>query len=185
MTVRSLTLSALAAAMMLSACGGNVATTSAPATGSNAVTSPAKVAASAAAPSQSDNSAGGTHKFGETVKYPDGTSVTIGQPKPFKPSDTAMADKAAGYVVLDVTVVNGSKKPIEPMMIHLSGQSGDSEAKFVADIEQGVGDTPSTKLLPGRQAKWKQAFTINKPNDLVIELSNMTDFNNESVMYSY
>lgn len=48
-------------------------------------------------------------------------------------------------------------------------------------IAKGVEGEPSTKLMPGRQAKWKVVFGLMKASDLVLEVRPGFDY--ESVMY--
>lgn len=124
----------------------------------------------------------GTIKFGQSYKWDDGLQVTVTTPGAFKPSEWAVGGKKnAHYVAMTVTLVNGTGKTWDPTMFHLSGQSGDQDADQVFDTAKGVGDSPDTKLLAGRQAKWKVAFAVKNTADLVLEVE--PDFDHDSVIY--
>lgn len=123
----------------------------------------------------------GTVAFGQAYKWDDGLQVTISAPKSYKPSRWAAAKKSKYYLVMTVTVLNGTSATYEPAMFHLSAQSGDSESDQVFDSGKGVGGGPDTKLLKGRQAKWKVAFAVQNPKDLVLEVT--PDFEHDSVIY--
>lgn len=203
---------AAVAALSLTGCASQTASTAQATTATNAITSAEAVAATSSAPASteaaspatsaspsdpassgeassseapSDETSSGVQKFGSTVKFPDGVSMTISKPTRFIPSDTATVSmqkkNAASYLAFEVTLVNGSSKPYEPSMVFITGQSGDQEAERVFDSAKGVEGEPSTKLMPGRQAKWKVVFGLIKANDLVLEVRPGFDY--ESVMY--
>jgi hypothetical protein len=111
-----------------------------------------------------------TALFGETWEYTDGISVTVSAPQHFEPSDTAVADDAAAYVVFDVTIVNGSEEPWEPIVI-TSVQSGNTEAAEVFDTANGLNGTPSTTVLPGREVTFPIGYGVADPEDLVLEIT--------------
>ena len=82
---------------------------------------------------------------------------------------------------MTVTVLNGTSATYEPALFNLSAQSGDAESEQVFDSGNGVGGSPNTKLLKGRQAKWKVAFAVKNPKDLVVEVT--PDFEHDPVIY--
>lgn len=109
-------------------------------------------------------------KFGEAFEWEDGLALTVSKPAPYKPSEYAAAEKANAYVVFDVRVVNRTGKTYDPGLMYATLQSGNEEAAEVYDSEK-LPEAPSTKLLDGREAKWKIAFAVKDPNDLVLEIS--------------
>ena len=121
-----------------------------------------------------------TAVFGETWEYTDGVAVTVSAPRPFEPSDTAFAEEAEAYVVFDVTIVNGSEEPYEPLVI-TSVQSGDTEAQEVFDSGNGLEGTPSTTVLPGREVTFQIGYGVEDPEDLVLEI--MLGFEYEPAIY--
>ena len=164
--------------VLLAGCGGTTGTvaTSA-AAGSNADTTASSQPTDAAStPADS-----GTLAFGQTYKWDDGLQVTITKPATYKPSKWAVTSgKEKNNLVVTVTLVNGTGAKFDPSMFHLSAQSGDADAEGVYDSGKGVGSSPETKLLPGRQAKWKAAFNVKNPKDLVLEVAR--DFDPDSVI---
>ena len=109
--------------------------------------------------------------MGSTYKWSNGLSATISKPEPFNPSSSAFgANEAKAFVKFTITVVNGTPQVYEPSMFNITAQSGNTEAKFVADTAKGIEGAPSTKLLPGREAKFAYAFGVSDPKDLVLEV---------------
>lgn len=90
-------------------------------------------------------------------------AATVSKPTPFKPSETASAPEGAqDFVVIEVTLLNGSDKPVESVLLSTRATSGDAEAEQVFDFDQGIGP-PSSKVLPGKTLKWREAYA--KPGD--------------------
>lgn len=115
--------------------------------------------AAAAAPSAASSSASPstlTKKFGSTFTWDDGVELTVGKPAPFTPSMTAFPSEPG--VVMDVTMKNGSKAPLNPFMVSMQATSGDQQAEQIFDSENNIGG-PSASILPGRTLKYKIAFT--------------------------
>ena len=144
------------ATLSLAGCGG----------GSSATTtsSAAPVAASA-------SSAAAAAKFGETLTK-DGVSVTVGEPVAFTPAATSAAGGKMGAgpsSLLQVTVVNGSDKPLNPWGVSLKATSGDVQLNEVHDSENGV-LAPTAEVLPGKTLTWKVAFESppSKPLDVQV-----------------
>ncbi len=124
---------------------------------------------------------GGSKAFGSTFTWADGVAVTVGKPTSFKPSDTAAVTNTSvkSFVKVDITLKNGSDKPVEAMMLTTRATSGDQDAEKVFDSEKGI-DTPTSKVLPGKSLKWSEAY--EKPgNDFVLTVD--WDFGNGSGTY--
>lgn len=49
-------------------------------------------------------------------------------------------------------------------------QSTNVEGEFIIDSAQGISGTPSTVLLPGREAIFDIAYGVNDPADIVMEV---------------
>lgn len=127
-------------------------------------------------PSTSD-----TLKFGQTNKWQDGLSITIGKPAPYKPSESAAGTEGfTKFVVFDVTIVNQTGKAWDPSLFMSSLQSANEEASEVYDSAR-LKDRPSTKLLNGREVKFKIAYGVKDPADLVLEVT--PDFEHEAALY--
>lgn len=126
-----------------------------------------------ATPAAASSSSSAAHpSFGETYTYDDGLAVTVSAPKPFTPSDSAVATKQwPAYVSFTVTLSNGTTKNYDPSLFTATLQSGDTEGEQVFDTAQGVDGSPSTQLLPGREARFALAYGVQKPSDLVLQVT--------------
>lgn len=149
-------------AVLLAGCGGTSgeATSDAP-KGSNADKGATKKAQKPEAKNP---------KFGGAFTWKDGLALTVSKPQKFTPSEYAAADKANGYVMFEIRLVNKTGKPYDPSLLYATLQSGNEEAEQVFDSEK-LGDDPTTKLLDGRELKYKIAFGVKDPGDLVMEIS--------------
>ena len=77
--------------------------------------------------------------------------------------------------------MNKTGKPWDPSLISATVQSSNKEGEQVYDSEK-LGDEPSTKLLKGREVKFKIAFGVADPKDLVLEIA--PDFEHESAIFT-
>jgi len=133
-------------------------------------------------PSTSDGTGDMTATFGQAFTWEDGLSLTVSKPSSFKPSQWAAGtDQFKKYVVFDVRVVNKTGKAWDPSLISASVQSSNKEGEQVFDSEK-LGDEPSTKLLNGREVKYKIAFGVADPKDLVLEIA--PDWEHESAIFT-
>lgn len=125
----------------------------------------------------------GLATFGEAYTWEDGLSVTIEAPQAYTPSDYA-AGTVAGQeaVTLQITIVNGSDAPFDPVLTMVSAQSGNTEASKIYDTAKDIGGSLSTKILTGRESTYKVAFSVADPSDLVVEFT--PDFTHESVLFA-
>lgn len=119
---------------------------------------------------KSRSSADKTLTFGEAFTWDDGITVKVGPPQSYKPTQYASAPRAASFVAFDVTLVNKTGKPFDPNLLYMTLQSGNRQASQVFDSGK-LPDPPSTTLLDGREAKWRVAWGVKAPQDLVMELS--------------
>lgn len=153
------------AALLLAGCGGTTGSTdSSEPAGTNADST---TAAAEPAADQGD----GTTKFGGTYTYEDGLSVTVSTPKKFKPSEYAFVEDAEAYVAMTVKIVNKTGKPYDPSMFYATMQSGNEEAEQVFDSENDFNGNPDTKVLNGREVKFKIGYGVKDPKDLVLEVT--------------
>ncbi|MGY1822748.1 hypothetical protein [Geodermatophilus sp. SYSU D00079] len=144
----------------------------------------ANVDGGSSAESSSAPAAAPNPRFGETYTYENGLAVTVGPPQPYTPSDSAAVGEPAppAFVVFDVTVVNGTTGNYDPVSFSASLQSGVTEEEQVYDSANGIGGTPSTTLLPGRESVFRLAFGATDPADLVMEVS--PSFEYESAIFT-
>lgn len=132
----------------------------------------------ASAPTTTDD---GVEELGATYLWADGLAVTVSKPSGYKPSEYAAgADGVSKFVVFDITIVNNTGTVWDPALFQATVQSANQEASKVYDFEN-LPDTPSTKLLNGREATFKMAFGVADPADLVVEVT--PDWEHQSVLF--
>lgn len=107
-------------------------------------------------------SAEGTGRFGSAFTYPDGVSVSVSQPKRYKPAGTTYGYEAGQVAyVATVTVRNGGSANLDLNSATVTGSSNTTEAGKVYDLDGSVDMTaPQTKVLSGRSKAWKVAFAL-------------------------
>ncbi|MGY1666989.1 hypothetical protein [Geodermatophilus sp. SYSU D00696] len=144
----------------------------------------ANVAEPSDATSEEPPSAAVNPRFGQTYTYENGLAVTVAPPQPYTPSDSAAVGEPAppSFVVFDVTVANGTQANYDPATFMATMQSGTTEGQQVYDSANGIGGTPSTTLLPGRESTFRLAFGATHPNDLVLEVTPGFDY--ESAIFT-
>lgn len=122
---------------------------------------------------ESSESSSLTKKFGSTFTWDDKVAVTVSEPKPYTPSESAAVDGSfKKFVVVEIVLKNGSDKPYSPGSDFMtSATTGDVEADRVFDSGNGV-DSPMVDVLPGKSLKWKEAYGVNESGDLVLKVEN-------------
>ena len=152
---------ALAAGLLLSGCsgtGGSI-TDEAAGSGQAGAAGPSGSASPSAARTRAPNPS-----FGQAYTYDDGLKVEVSRPQTFSPSDSAVATKQwPAYVSFTVTLTNGTGKNYDPTLFSTSLQSGSAEGEQVFDSAQGIDGSPTTPLLPGRQARFTLAYGVPDP----------------------
>lgn len=149
-------------AIALAGCAVESGVQSAPTSGVNApATVPDVPTPTSAAPS--------VLKFGDTFTYENGLVMTVSAPTSFTPSEWNTVDGATDYLRFDVTIVNGTPTVYDPSTFMASLQNGNVEAEQIFDSNAGLGGSPSTDILPGRETTFPIGFAITYPGDLVLE----------------
>lgn len=182
-----------ATVLVLAGCGGTSGAPSEGDAGTNRPTtssseSPADTAAESPADTAEESPAAeeagdGTQKFGDSYKYEDGLTVTVSKPAKFKPSDVSFVSKPQkNYRQFTITVVNKTGKPYDPSMFTASLQSGNEEMEEIFDSAKGFEGSPTTKVLNGRETKFKIGFGAADPADMVLEVA--PGFEYESAIFT-
>jgi hypothetical protein len=115
--------------------------------------------------------------FGKAYTWEDGVSATVSVPKKYTPTDSAAGTEGfKHYVSFTITIVNKSGKPFDPTMVTHSVQSNDLEGSEVFDSAQ-LPEQPQTKVLNGRQVKYKVAYAVANPKDIIFELAPGFEYN--------
>lgn len=114
-------------------------------------------------------------KFGQTVTFPDGVSVTISEPKEYIVEDPELWEGVVttdDFVQFDIKIVNNSGAPFDPSMSMSSVQSGNTEGEGIFDDE--TDGAPETMLLDGREATYTETYGVSDPSDIVLQYSTGT-----------
>lgn len=153
----------------------------APETSSSSSSASSSSSSSSSSNDSGDGSTFTKKPFGSSAKWPDGVEVSVSQPKPFTPGEYASTDgDFKKFVVVEITVKNGSNKPIKPYDVRTSATSGDTETKMVYDFEQNIGSSGGS-ALPGKSIKWKEAYGVNDKGELTVALEK--DYNDETIYF--
>ena len=103
----------------------------------------------------------GTESFGSTATWPDGVSVTVSKPEPFKPSEYAAGTEGAKkFAKVVVTLTNGSSEPVEAYMMDVRATSGDAAAESVIDFDHDLEGFVNARVMPGKSVKWPVGFGV-------------------------
>lgn len=125
-----------------------------------------------------------TKAFGETTSYPDGLKITLSKPAPFKPSSTAStSDADARWVVSTVTVVNGSAKNYNPVLLSVNGSVNGAEAGRVFDSKNKIGTAPSSEVLPGKSVTFRVVFGIPTKDPVELQLDASLGLSHKTAIY--
>ena len=174
---------AAAGAVLLAGCAQTPGAQSEPTAGSNRPSSSAPASGRVSTPSATASKKAGPTitPLGQTFTYENGLAVLVSDPQPYEPSSFVRdMTPAAAYLAFDVTVVNGTPDAYEPIAFYATAQSDNVEAQQVFDSEK-LALPPSTPLLPGRESKFKIAFGVANPDDLVLMVRPGFDY--EKILY--
>ena len=170
---------AVAALLLSAACSGSTAGS---ATNATTVNPPARIrrfggGTSQAAPSSRLTVPTARQKqFGQSYEWEDDLSVTVSEPVFFVPGTYASVQPANGYLKFTVSITNNSVDVYEPNLFSATVQSGNEEGDPVFDIDNDLMVSPSTAILPGRQSTFDVGFSVDNPQDVVMEVSPGFDY---------
>lgn len=157
---------ALALALVLSACG----TSGAPSSDAETPAGSASTNAPAESPEAVSESESDVAPFGKTWTYDDGLKITVTAPKAFKPSPY-VTDSKLPSVRMDVTVTNDTGEPFDPTLVLVTATSGEAEAEELFDSEKGLNGSPSTSIRPGKKVTFPVGFSVKDPKDVLVEVT--------------
>ena len=188
------TLAVSSLALVLAACGAQTpgAESTTDAAGTNAPSTTAAPTAAAAAveteeASETESASASPAEetmpqFGESYTWEDGITIKIGEPKAYKPSESAYVSGDGDPIVFNVTIVNGTEARFDPAVFHATMQSSNVEAESIYDSAKNLEGTPSTTILPKRESSFQLAFAVADKKDLVLEVT--PSFEHESVVFT-
>jgi hypothetical protein len=121
---------------------------------------------------QASNDAAQHIPFGQSFTYEDGTVVTIAAPTSYQPSSTALVGSgAARAVAMNVTVTNGTVKPLNLALMSIQATAGEQAVEQVYDTAKSIGGTPSQTLPPGKRQTFTVVFGLpSEPTELRVEV---------------
>ncbi|MET0865571.1 MAG: hypothetical protein ABWZ98_14670 [Nakamurella sp.] len=135
-------------------------------------------------PASTDPAASGTDvgQFGQVYTWTDGLEVTVAPGVAFTPSEYASAEPAAAFLSFTITITNKTGAPYDPTLFNVTAQSAGKEADSVYDSDNGLGGSPTTTVLDGRDATFAVGFGVADPADVVMEVSPGFDY--DSVLFA-
>lgn len=134
-----------------------------------AVSGAAAVAQSGAPADGGDEKPDGVYKFGETVKFKDGSTLTVGKPVKFKKDQYAIGGEGKKvFLKFQSTFVNGTKKVFDPALT--SGSATADGAEGEAIFQQGL-DAPDNKVLPGKKVTWWMGYGFVSVKEIQLEVN--------------
>jgi hypothetical protein len=111
----------------------------------------------------------GVYKFGQTVKFKDGSTLTVGKPVKFTPDEYAVTgEKKPVYVKFKSTFANNTKTIFDPALTSASASGGGEEGESV--YQDGL-DAPENKILPGKSVTWWMGYGVKSQQDLQLEIT--------------
>lgn len=152
MQIRTI-LAATAAALLLAGCAT-------PTVNSGSVSN-----ASGAAPSATAADSKTPPTWGQRYTWPSGVAIEVGAPAECKPNAYAQPPNIQRAVLLQVTVVNGSDKPVDTTLLSVANATFAGErAESVTDSGGKCEDSmlSAGTVLPGKTLKLKMAFAVGK-----------------------
>lgn len=117
----------------------------------------------------------GVYKFGQTVKFADGSTLTVGKPVKFTPDEYAVTgDRKPLYLKFRATFRNNTQAVFDPTLTSASASAAGEEGESV--YQDGLG-TPDNKVLPGRSVSWWMGYGVKGRGDLQLEITmGLTDY---------
>ncbi|MBO3102568.1 hypothetical protein [Cellulomonas fengjieae] len=115
--------------------------------------------------------------WGQTMTYADGLALTVSQPTGYTPGEWAAGTEGhTNFVTFDVTVMNGTSQPYDPLLLMTGATSGGVAASEVFDSEV-LGTRPDAAILPGQTVTWKVGYGVADPADITVDVSAGLDEN--------
>jgi hypothetical protein len=112
--------------------------------------------------------------WGERYTWPNGVAIEVSKPTACKPGQYAQPQNIERAVTLQVTVVNGSDKPFDSVLLSAAqAQFAGAHADAVFDSNGKCQNSSmqTATVLPGKTLKLNMSFSVGKdPGELQIEL---------------
>jgi hypothetical protein len=110
----------------------------------------------------------GVYKFGQTIKFDDGSTLQVAKAVKFTPDQYAVTGaKKPEYVKFKATFVNKTNQVYDPSLTSASASAGGEEAESV--YQDGL-STPDNKVLPGKSVTWWMGYGVKSQKDLQLQI---------------
>jgi hypothetical protein len=119
-----------------------------------------------------DQRQGGSLPIGQTFTYKDGTALTAADIKPYKSDNPYSVAKNESAYEGTVTMVNGTKNPINTVTALINVSVGGTAAERIYDSAP-----PTQDLAPGQTAKIPFQFKVKKGDKGALQVSVSAGFN--------
>lgn len=117
----------------------------------------------------SDTKTDGVYKFGQTVKFKDGSTLTVAKPVVFKKSQYAAGGEGKKvFLKFKTTFKNNTKEIFDPALTTGSASAAGTEGEAV--FQEGL-DAPDNKILPGKSVSWWMGYGFEANKDVQLEVS--------------
>lgn len=157
-----------------STAGTSTAGTTAEAAADTETTTSAGTASSAATPSHpaADTSASATQpaRLGTVRRFPDGLTVTASTPTRLHPAPSSEVPGASMYVAIDITVKNGTSKPVDASYATITGRSGGALARRFYEDSLGLRMSDYETIPAGETARWKVGYALPSMSGFVLDV---------------
>ncbi len=152
-------------AAMLIACGSSGADD----TGTKVSGDTGAAAEPAAGAAEGDKKPDGVYKFGETVKFKDGSTLLVAAPVKFKRDQYAAGGEGKKVSLkFKATFKNNTKDVFDPALTTASASAGGTEGESI--FQNGL-DAPDNKLLPGKSVTWWMGYGLDTDKDIQLEVN--------------
>lgn len=143
----------------------------------------AELSASAPSQSQADNGSSGTQliapsspgplRFGTTVTYADGTTISVGPATAYTPTDPADTTQKVD-LEFSVTMTDSTKGKDLYVAVMSSAAAGKTRADKL--YENGLDPTGSAMLAPGQSVTYHLAFSFASTHDVSVDVAPGYDY---------
>jgi hypothetical protein len=98
--------------------------------------------------------------FGDALSWPDGLTVTVAPPVPYRPSSDSDVTGFHRAVLFRITVANNSSQPVSLGDFRTEALLDGQDGQQLTDSANNLGRMPDTTLAPGHSGNYRAAFTI-------------------------
>lgn len=111
----------------------------------------------------------GVYKFGQTVKFKDGSTLTVAKPVKFKKDRYAIGGEGKKvFLKFKATFTNNTDEVFDPALTSASASGDGTEADSV--FQNGM-DAPDNKLLPGKSVTWWMGYGFDSAKTYQLEVN--------------